>query len=725
MNPADLAILAVLAGAMAASTAVFVRWAAECRSGLRAAVVVFLLLMMTGMLGGALLYEMAPSRESAVAGLWFASAVMSASVALVFVAFVRTARATLAGEVPAAAYRATPGFVATVVGLVLLNEFLMGWTFGASAGGVPRLPTLGLAGAAGFLGAVVDSPWFLFTMAAEMLLTGVLLRDRLPRPVLAILLVQSAIMALSPPALSSGAWVSLAVYASSALMIGLFVYLMEYLYRHHQLSVGLSTYLLELLGVYAMMMAGLFVWLYYGDALGFAASVVLEMVVFYVAVVRPEWFSGASARPWQLRAHWAFALLSFVFVAELFMGAVLDVRIEPATYLGTLPLAALSGPPSAVLLAALENGFWFLATITASTWFLLMMGAEMGALVVFKLRETRNRENQVRLLLMLGSYAAFAVFYPSLYFALWLPNAPPPSTVPVLGWSMGVGSYPLAVGVFGAILLTYVVTGALTVLFGRRVICSVFCTAPLMYQGTTIDSMKAFNRTSTPARKYLSSRLSAAYSVTTGAVMVALVGTSFLSYLDSVGRAHLYVLGTDPSVFLFTLSFSVVWYVLFVSIPYAGNYNCVTMGWCYTGTIAQAFQKAGMFKLKVRDKEVCRACTTLDCAKGCPVGLVDMPGHFRRTGEFRSSKCCGVGDCIEACPHDNMYISDVRHWVRRRLGLPETRARRVGPGPTLARPGSAGAALGAAHQVPALAPGALLLPMAGEPRGLPPTPAPS
>jgi len=110
---------------------------------------------------------------------------------------------------------------------------------------------------------------------------------------------------------------------------------------------------------------------------------------------------------------------------------------------------------------------------------------------------------------------------------------------------------------------------------------------------------------------------------------------------------------------------------MFVSIPYAGNYNCVTMGWCYTGAIAQAFQKVGFYKLKVRRREVCRDCTTLDCAKGCPVGLVDMPGHFRTRGEFRSTKCCGVGDCVEACPYDNLYIADVRHWIRRRLGRPE------------------------------------------------------
>ena len=333
----------------------------------------------------------------------------------------------------------------------------------------------------------------------------------------------------------------------------------------------------------------------------------------------------------------------------------------------TLPL---SGAPGTVLFNAVNNGFWFLAGVCASTWFLAMMGVEMGMLVVFKFRETRNLENRIRLVLMMGCYAAFVVFYPSIYFSLFVPNAPSAAAVPVLGWSMGLGSYPVAPGVFSAILLTYVVTGALVVLFGRRVICSTFCSAALMYQGTTIDSMKSFNRTEWPAKKYLGSRMSQVYGITTGLIMSTLVATLVLSYLDTIGVANVYIQGTDPSVFFFAFSFSVLWYVMFVTIPYTGNYNCVTMGWCYTGTIAQAFQKIGFFKLKVHSKEVCKACTTLDCAKACPVGLVNMPGDFRKTGEFKSSKCCGVGNCVGECPYGNLYISDVRHWVRDRSGAP-------------------------------------------------------
>ena len=664
-------ILAPLAAGMAASVAYLVKWASEAKTPLRAGAVVFLLLMMVGMLVGAALYYVHPSVASFVEGVWVASAFMSLSVVVVFVSFLRQVQSGRPSE-PTGSPPPSVGrwFVPSVVTLVLANELLMGWTFQAAAGSAPALAASGTAGLVQLLTASVNSPWFLFTMSGEMVLTAIFLRQRLSTPAFVVLLSQSAIMLFSPPALDWATWTTLSIYASSALMIVLFIYLMEHLYHHPQLAAGFSTYLVELLAIYGLMMAGLFLWQYYGDGSVFAVSIVLEMVVFFGAVTGPERMSAPLGRPWQLRPHWAFAVLSFIFVAEIFMGAVLDVQIDPTDYLGGFPVLALSGSAPTILFNAVSNGFWFLATVTASTWFLVMMGLEMGMLVVFKFRETRHLENRIRLVLMLGCYAAFVVFYPSLYFSLYFPNAPDPSTVPVLGWSMGIGSYPLAVGVFSVVLLTYVITGALVVLFGRRVICSVFCSAPLMYQGTTIDSMKSFNRSGPIGRKYLSSRFSRVYSVTTGLVMGSLVVTSVLSYLDTTGAVNVYIQGNDPTVFFFAFYFAVLWYLMFVTIPYFGNYNCVTMGWCYTGTFAQAFQKIGFFKLKVHSKQVCKDCTTLDCAKGCPIGLVDMPGHFRTKGEFRSTKCCGVGDCVEACPYDNLYISDVRHWIRARLGIP-------------------------------------------------------
>lgn len=661
---------------MATATAFLVRWASHARSAFAAGAALFLLAMMAAMFGGAVLYFAHPSAASLVEGLWVASLAMSLSVVPLFLLFARDARARLAGGPPPSLARTAPYF-ALAIALVLGNELLMGWAFLLASGSLPAMAG-GIAGAVALFENIVTSSWFLFTMALEMGLTTFLLRERLPRIAVVVLLLQAAIMVLSPTALPDATWRAASIYLGSALMIGLVVLLMEYLYRHRELNAHLARYLPRLLGAYGAMMAGLFLWVQYGSVDLFALSIVAEMVVYFEAVLGPERYTAEDRFAWQLRANWAFALMLTVFVAELFMGALLDVQAEPSVYGAAVPSAAIAGPPLAALTNAVANGFWFVSLVTGSTWFLLMMGVEMGALVALKLRESKNLENRIRLGLTIASYGGFAVFFPSVYFATVFPNAPSGPTVPFLGWSMGIGSAALAPEVFSAVLVTYLITGLLTVLFGRRAICSVFCTAPLMYQGTTIDAMKSFNHSSPLGRKFLSSRLSTAYGTTTSVVLASLVVASSVSYLDQIGRLNVLIDGVDPTVFLFSLYFGILWYAMFVAIPYAGNYNCVTMGWCYTGTIAQAFQKVGFFKLKVRDRSVCWACTTLDCAKGCPVGLTDMPGHFRQKGEFRSSKCCGVGDCVEACPYGNLYIADVRHWIAARLHRPLPPMRPIG-----------------------------------------------
>jgi polyferredoxin len=650
---------------MAVATAFLVQLASAARDRKEAALALFLIAMMAEMFVSVAVYLRAPGPRGLVEGVAAGGALMAATAAGLF--FVLSPGAGPADPaLPRVVPFLRPAFLGSVVALLLLNEALMAWTFGLIAGSGPvGGPDLVV------VARLLLSRWFVFPMAAEMALATVLLWPRLGPGLRAMLPLQAAVMALSAPTLPGAAWANAAVLGGSAAMIALFVYQLEFLYRHRELTPAFAAYFLGLIATYAAMMAGLYLWLEYGTPVLIGLSLAAEMVVYFAAVLSLDRFRAPASVSWGLRPGWATAVLSLVFVAELFMGAALDLRLDPSAYAGLFAFPALSGGPAAVVRAGVANGFWFFATATASTGFLGMMGLEMGALVAMKMRETRHLENRIRLALMIGCYGAFAVFYPSLYFGLAFPQAPPAIQVPVLGWSMGVGSYPLAAGVFGVLLVTYAITGALVVLFGRRVVCSVFCTAPLMYQGTTIDAMKSFNRSSPIARKYLSSRLSGLYGTTTAVVMGSLVVASLASYLDSVGALSVSVLGSDPSVFLFMAYFSVLWYVMFVTIPFTGNYNCVTMGWCYTGTIAQAFQKVGFFKLKVKSREVCRACTTLDCAKGCPVGLVDMPGHFRRTGEFRSSKCCGVGECVEACPYDNLYVADVRHWIRRRLGRPE------------------------------------------------------
>ena len=695
-------LLVPIAAGMVVATALLVKMSAQARTTARAAGTVFLLAMMEAMLLGGLVYLLAPSTAGLVDALWVTSAVMSLAVVPIFWQFLRDARRQIAeGGTGYASqpFRPSVRFSLLVLALVVSSEFLMGLVFELASGTPWASLTAGPSGAPlELLSQVVLSPWFVFTMAGEMALTVALLRRDLLAPFGVLLVGQVGIMVATPTALGGPTWPFGAIVAGSVVMIALVVYAMEFVYRNPELSRAAGAYVVRLLAIYGAMMAGILLWQASGDGLLLALALVAEMALYFDLVVRSGRLARSETFPWLRDARWTFGLLAGIFVAEIFMGAVLDQAILPGWYAG-LGMWALSGSGTDVAVAAVHNGFLFLSAVTASVWFLAMMGAEMGTLVVYKLRETRSRETRVRLGVMLGSYAAFAVFFPSVYYTIVFPSAPDPSVVPLLGWSMGVGSAPLAPIVFGAVVGTYAFTAALSMAFGRRWLCSVFCTAPLMFQGTTIDAMKTFNRSSSIGHRYLGSRFSSLYSATLAITMAALVAVSLLSYLDAIGTLHTQILGLDPSVFFFALSFGVLWYLMFVLIPFVGNYNCVTMGWCYTGIIAQAFQSLGAFKLKVRDREVCRACTTLDCAKGCPVGLVDMPGHFRTKGEFRSSKCCGVGDCVEACPYGNLYIHDIRHLIGRWLradaaphrsgvALPMARSRPASPEPAKAHPAS-------------------------------------
>ncbi|PSO04348.1 hypothetical protein B9Q04_19490 [Candidatus Marsarchaeota G2 archaeon BE_D] len=196
-----------------------------------------------------------------------------------------------------------------------------------------------------------------------------------------------------------------------------------------------------------------------------------------------------------------------------------------------------------------------------------------------------------------------------------------------------------------------------------------------MYQGTFYDVMKSFNRTTKMGRKLLGSRITKTYKVVSTLVWISLVAAATVSYLNSTGRINLTVYGEDAAQFLYSFYFNFLWYIVFMLIPFIGTYGCVTTGMCHWGMTNQWISRLGFFRLKVKDRNICMKCPTKDCSKACPVGNTDMPGQFIAKGEFRASKCIGVGDCVESCPYGNIYFYDVRNWLREKLGAkPKTTA---------------------------------------------------
>jgi polyferredoxin len=550
---------------------------------------------------------------------------------------------------------------AAVIALALLSEAFMGWTF-AIVSGVASTTSQSVISS---LVESTSSYWFVFTMAAEMAVTLYLVGRRFPSAFRWLVALQTAIMVLSPTAFANPTWAYWALWGSSGAMIVAIILILEYLYKNRTVPAGALSYLIRLMGAYSLMMAGLFVWFLHGDATLFVISVVAEMVVYFTIVLDDKRLAAPPLQGWLSMPAWAFGLLLSLFLAEFFMGGVLDALVNGTSYFTGLPFASLTGSVPTVLGAAFYDFIVFVSSVTASFLFLAMMGVEMGALVVFKIRYARETETKIRLVLLLVAYAVYSLFLPVFVLGAVLPS------IPWIGWSMGIGTAgALAPAVILALVGTYLISGGLSFLFGSRQLCSLFCTAALMYQGTTIDAMSSFNRTSRLGRKYLTSRIPSAYKVVVTLVWGSLLVGAVLSYLTSVGVVDVTVFGADTGYFLYAFYFSFLWYVVWMMTPFVGTYGCATTGVCGWGAFNQLISRIGLFRIKVRDSETCASCKTKDCAKVCPVGLTDMPGAFIEKGEFRSFKCIGVGDCVSACPYNNVFFFDVRNWIRMKLNMP-------------------------------------------------------
>ncbi|HYA55439.1 MAG TPA: 4Fe-4S dicluster domain-containing protein [Nitrososphaerales archaeon] len=649
--------------AVAAMMAVFTAWLLKKGSTIKtltdAGVVLFLLAMMASMFVSAVVYLYFPTYLVFVELFVINMVSMGVAILPILSTLVRGDKSleeTRKGSVVSS--RAL--VYASAIALAILSEVFMGWTFAILSGATTT--------SQGIVSSLTDSMstyWFIFTMASEMAVTLCLVGRRFPTAFRWLVAIQIGVMVLSPTAIINSSWAFWSLWGNSAVMILAIIFIFEFLYKNRTVAAGALNYIVMLLGAYSLMMAGLFDWLIYGDVTLFVLSVVAEMVIYFSIVLDETRLTAPPQQSWLSRPYWAFALLGGVFVAEFFMGGVLDAIESGTSYFTGLPFAAVSGSLPTILGAAFYDFVVGISSVTASFWFLAMMGVEMGALVVFKIKYAREAETKIRLGLVVGAYAIYSLFLPTFVFPNSLPN------IPWIGWSMGVGTAGAAAPAFILVILaTYLISGSLSFLFGSRNVCSVFCTAALMYQGTAYDAMSSFNRTSKIGRHLLTSRISGAYKVVISLVWVSLLGSAILSYLSSIGVISISFFGDDVSFFFYAFYFSVLWYLIWIMIPFVGTYGCATTGMCGWGSFNQLISRIGLFRLKVKDSDICVHCETKDCAKVCPVGLTDMPGAFIDKEEFKSYKCIGVGDCVTACPYENVYFFDVRNWVRAKLHRP-------------------------------------------------------
>jgi polyferredoxin len=564
----------------------------------------------------------------------------------------------------------------SALGLILLGDGLLGVLL-LAGGLVHAVP--GLSGIAGALVGVVLAPGFLFTVAGEVALLAFLAYPESDRRLQTLLVSQAALLALTPTSVPVSWWGATTSVVGTALIVAMFVMALQFLYRNKQLhSSTLSLIIRWPLGA-LFTAAGWFLWDFQGLWVPLAVAVAVQFSLALVTALTPPAARSGERVPWLLRPFSIFEFLLFTFLAEFFLGALLDYRIVGATFLQYIPFVPVSGTSLQTAGVLAYNGLWFAAAILASAWFLIILGFTMGPLVVLKIRETHERAQKYRLGMTIAAYGLAAIYLPSLASSTPLADIPWLANIPVIGWGFGLrDGGPFESGIFLAVILMYVSVGVLTVLFGRKAICAVMCGAAMMYQGTAMNEMRGFNQTSKVGRHFLGSQLSTTYVVMSGVALLSLFAISALSLLRWIPTVQVANGQFDTAVLPLPIElyFGGVWFAMFVTTPFIGTYNCATTGFCHWGALTIPFAKVGFFRLKVKDKKVCQECTTFDCAKACPVGLVDMPLYFRRDGEYRSAKCCGVGDCVGACPYGNMYHQDVRFWLRRKLSRKEPSAER-------------------------------------------------
>jgi len=543
---------------------------------------------------------------------------------------------------------AEPSYVIPLTAsLVIASEVAMGAFLNAWTGSPSTLIS------------AIQSPWFLGVMIPEMFFSAFLSMRNSDR-LFPMLLAGALTMSFFPPTFPEAYW-SYLVWASAIAMIGSTVLIYDSLYRDRLRATQETLTSMEIMLVFTAMMASTFT--YYLTSLWSPLDVVTAVSMGWL-VYRALAGPGKWRTNYLRDSRWTFTFLTLTFVMEWFMGGTLDFLnglFAPgvAGFTSSLPLGWLNSyTPTSVLWDFLSA----VTGVTGSIWFLIMMGVEMGFLAFRRALERRVRENRIRMGLMIGAYALYTIYFPG-----FSPLSSKLASIPYM-WSMGVGTLgPVTLSVIPALLGTYAVSGVLSFLFGSRQLCSVTCTAPMMYQGTFYNSLKVYNRSSRLGRKTLTSRLSPWFKVVVVTVSTGVLGIALISYLNSIGAVNFTVLGIDVSAFVYTVWFNLLWYLVFISIPFMGTYACVTGGWCYWGTFNQLVSRMGLFRLKVKDPETCLRCPTVDCAKACPVGLTDMRSWFLKQGEFKSMKCIGVGECVDACPYDNIYFYDVRNWIRERL----------------------------------------------------------
>jgi len=273
----------------------FISWvltrAVKAESGIDATIVLLLLGMMVAMLvGPAYLYLVTFSFGLGDVAIWEIAVFMMVGMmpigVLLFAKYWMQGDPDRKGPLPLSRLLDHDSALrASYIVLLLLSEFLMGWTFNLASGLIHFSQGYSVQTLATELDYSITTYWFVFTMVGEMALTLLAMRKLIRSSLFELLVVQALVMFLTPTALSWRVWEMYSLYLEAAVMTGLIVFALRYLREKVERDAALLSYLVLFIAGNAVMMAGFFVWLLDGSTLLLALSLIIETVIYFDAVL--------------------------------------------------------------------------------------------------------------------------------------------------------------------------------------------------------------------------------------------------------------------------------------------------------------------------------------------------------------------------------------------------------------------------------------------------------
>ncbi|MUM65283.1 4Fe-4S ferredoxin [Acidianus infernus] len=290
-------------------------------------------------------------------------------------------------------------------------------------------------------------------------------------------------------------------------------------------------------------------------------------------------------------------------------------------------------------------GFWasymLIMMTTMMPFYVVMMGAEMSYLVYERFKTAKNSNVKswaVAILVGIPLFVWLLPYYTQTY---------------IFGMS-GMLSHinPEFAPTLLSLTLSLVAIALASTLFGRRAYCNLVCMSAHMWTNIYYDQFK-------PKK---SSKIWEYIRWISLSIMIIVFTYVFLIYLGiaknpSIGTLQIPLLDFYG---MFTLNY--VWWFFFFLTPVFGTYSCARQGWCGFGNFVGLFNKI-LFKIKADSVDTCKSCKTVQCESACPV-KIPIRTDVLSKGYTNRISCVGCGDCVEACPYNNLEIIDIRNAFR-------------------------------------------------------------